>query len=54
MWKNFVKVKLQEVEMGVMKLSSSEMHKGREEDDNSVRYVLQVTCSLKEEDSYIT
>jgi glutamyl-tRNA reductase len=53
-WKNFVKVELQEIEMGVLKLSISEMDKGREEEDNSVRYVLQVACSLKEEDSYIT
>jgi len=27
-WKNFVKVELQETEMGVQKLSSSEMDKG--------------------------
>jgi hypothetical protein len=53
-WKNFVKVELQETEMGILKLSSSEMDKGREEEGNSVRYVLQVVCSLKEEDSYIT
>jgi len=53
-WKNFVKVKLQEIEIGVLKLSSSEMDKGREEEDNSVGYVLQVACSLKEEDSCIT
>lgn len=47
-------MELQEVDMGVLKLSSSEMDKGREEDDNRVRYVLQVACSLKEEDSYNT
>jgi hypothetical protein len=47
-------VELQEIEMGELKLSSSEMDIGREKGDNSVRYVLQVGCSLKEEDSYIT
>jgi hypothetical protein len=39
-WKKFVKVELQEIGMGEVKLSSCEMDTGREEEDNSVRYVL--------------
>jgi hypothetical protein len=39
--------------MGGLTLSISEMKRGREEEDNSFSYVLQVTYSLKEVDIYI-
>jgi len=46
-------VELQEIEMGELRLSSSETDTGREEEDNSVRDVMQVACSWKEVVSYI-
>jgi hypothetical protein len=52
-WEEFVKVELQEIEMGELRLSSSETDTGREEEDNSVRDVMQVACSWKEVVSYI-
>jgi len=53
-WKKSVKVELQEIEMGELRLSHSEMYIGRKEEDNSARYVMQVACSWKEVVSYIT
>lgn len=47
-------MELQEIEMGELRLSSSEMDIGRDEEDNSVGYVMQVACSWKEVVSYIT